>query len=166
MNRIRKIKEIHLVYENCDYSIINFNNIDSLYVGRIYNYYRNWNHGEIDFKSYYTKDFYIVFKDLENLMSISNFSGKKQKESVLKRLQLCQDITHIDLIFEDKTNLYISIPWGSKNNFYNAFQILGKNKQGLYFVDIAKKWNFKKLYNYINYLIEMKINRIKHKIKG
>lgn len=164
MSIIKKIKEVHLIYENCDASTIFIKDIDYLYVGKVYKYIDNWNAGELNLENYYTNDFHIVFKDLNNLEYVSNFSSGSKKESILKRLQLCPDITHINIIFKDKTSIYINIPWGSKDNFYNAFQILGIKKDNLYFIDICKKWTIKKLYRYILHEFKCVVYRIKRKL--
>ena len=143
----KKLVRVDLVFENCEAACIPVEEIHSLQLDK-YKKYTTWS--ETNGYSEYTsvKNMRILFKDLERIVyaSWNNYPDK----FVIDRLSY-PDITHIDLIFEDGLNEYLGTAWGGSSWYWNAFQVLGKNRYGEFYLELEEGWNIKKLYKYAMY---------------
>ena len=160
---LKKVKFLDIVFENCGFARISIKNIYNWGMGEITKTYYACNEDECD-TIYKSKWAFIIFEDLENLYYESHFKDKKK---LIDRIKNFKDITHIDVVYEDDTNEYVAIPWGSNNQFYNAFQILNKIKfknwvkrKNFYSLEFYDEWNIKKFLNYLIYLFKLCRHRI------
>lgn len=150
----KKVKQINIVFENCESITIPIKDIYNWGFGKINKHLNGCNNDEMD--EFYSTDYaYIIFKDLKNLQYNYEFNEKlKTKKQVIKRIR-CKDVTHFNIIYEDGSNDYIGVPWGSHDDFYNAFQELKKTKweyrkrkDQKYILVFENKWSIKKLFKY------------------
>lgn len=151
MNTTKKIKQIDIVFENCEVAVIPVSEIYNYGLADITQYHYMCNSNQ-DHKGLRAKGFFIIFEDLENLKYIP--WGDDPEKSVFERITKYQDICHIDIIYSNGKNEYITVPWGSKDHYHNAFQIIRKLKSGRYEIEIEEGWNLTKLCNYIKHKIK------------
>jgi hypothetical protein len=72
-----------------------------------------------------------------------------QEENILERLKNGIDVTHVSINFEDESSMYISVPWGGKNQYLNMFQFFKR-------VDEKYQIYFKKKINLRNIIISLR----------
>jgi len=154
---LKELKEVRLVFENCESASVPRSEIWTYAIADIHSFHRSANTTE-GYNGLKATKFYIIFNDLENL-KYTGFSDEVSK-SLFERVTKFSDITHIDVIYEDDTTFYISVPWGSGDQYHNAFQILRKLKSGRYEIEIQEGWNIIKLCRYIKH----RLNGIKWQI--
>ena len=165
------IKELHLVFENCEGAVISIKDI------LVYSFQDIQNsmckgccsiEGSVDFYRRINSGF-IIFKDLENL----NYKswGDDKNKSLFDRLTKHSDITNIDIIYNDGTSDYINVPWKSVINRYrNLFQNIKKNKYGEWYISFHRGWTlgaiwrcFKQLLKILKWEIKQPFVRFKEK---
>lgn len=121
----RIIKEVHLVFENLEYIILDKNMFDGLFLENVHN-------------SYYVNCFHVDPGTLREEKSCSSFSinilesgmnklcAFLERDKPLKnRLTNSDDMSHIHLYFEDGEEEYIALPWDWKSKgceYHNRFQ--------------------------------------------
>ena len=120
MKKDRKIQRLDLVFENCDVYSLNAEMIVICIIDKIYNNIGincfQYENGEV-FDSIHCEEFCIVInqKGLQ-------VKGRLDEDILEKRLEF-KDITHIDIIYNDGTNEYITMPWDDiKSEYTNALQ--------------------------------------------
>lgn len=119
----RKIKRLDIVFENCEvYSLeptmIELCIIDNVTKNIGINCFQ-YTQGEV-YDSLMCEELMLAINK-QGLNAKSNFD---MEETPLKeRLRWC-DITHIDIIYNDETNDYITVPWkdDGDNEFKNCLQ--------------------------------------------
>ncbi len=159
---MKKLKEIRLIFENCESAAVPIKDIHGFGIGEITQHYYSCNIDEGSGGQSATY-FWMNFKDLKN-QKYKGWPDEKKDKSLLDRLRY-GDVTHIDIVYKDKTNVYIGVPWGSRSQFYNAFQIIRKGKYG-YLLEIDKGWTIRKIFKYMIRLLRQAKWRIKKYIKG
>lgn len=131
----KKIKQIDIVCENCEVYTIESKFIERMYIdnlkqsidlhpnGLLLKEDIGWN--EIDTTC---DEILLVIKD-DGIGVCSSWDIDFQylddwnMTPLYKRINQ-KDITHVDIIFEDGSNCYISVPWDERGgDFYNNFQI-------------------------------------------
>ena len=119
VNKDRKIKQLDIVFENCESCTLTPHMIYMCALDRIYNnigincfQYRN---GEI-YDEIFCDQFMLVINQ-KGLQQKSGFGDFRNDDTLEERLKY-RDITHIDLIYDDDTNDYISVHWEDDNNEY------------------------------------------------
>ena len=117
VNKDRKIKQLDIVFENCESCTLTPDMIYMCTLDRIYNnigincfQYRN---GEI-YDEIFCDQFMLVINQ-KGLQQKSGFGDFRNDDTLEERLKY-RDITHIDLIYDDDTNDYISVHWEDDNN--------------------------------------------------
>lgn len=104
---MKKIKEIVLLYENCDGHTLTPDMFERLMIDGIT-------------RSYWINSFQYKNGEVNEFINCANFEITIIKDtaksfmgerSIKQRLTNYKDITHIDLLFEDGTNEYITVPW-------------------------------------------------------
>lgn len=136
---MKEIYSVDLVLENCESIKIPVENIKGLHFTLEESDYRLVN-GKNLYDSVKCKVFYIVIDNIHSLRS----SSYPEKDDVLERLSYTNDVTHVKVLFEDGTSLYITVPW--KGSFINLFQFSKANGS---FLELS----FKKEINIRNILI-------------
>lgn len=122
----RKIKQLDIVFENCEVFTLTPDMINLCYIDGIKN-----NIG-INCFQYENGEIYDTIS-CEEVMLIINEKGASQKgnfdfptspSSLLKDRLKFNDITHIDVIYEDDSNTYVMVPWRDKENneYFNILQ--------------------------------------------
>jgi len=150
-----KIKQLDLVFENCDSAIIPLAEIHGWFMCINKRWFTSCNQDEY-YESISADWFSITFKDLMNLKYTPNFKDDTSKYSVFERIQH-PDIAQVTIVFEDGTDLNVSAPWGGHEAFYNAHQELRKRKYkrsdlpSRYQIEIKNKWTLKKRFKYLMY---------------
>lgn len=166
---MKKIKSVNLVFENCDSAIVPINAIGGFAISDIQKEYSICNCNELH-EYVYGKHFYMLFEDLKSL-KYKDFVDRKK--SLHKRITDHEDITHINIVYEDGTNDYIGVPWKTIGRTYrNFFQELKiekcPNGKKYYVLIINEGWNFRKLIKFLYWkLIKIPYYRLtyKHRIK-
>lgn len=103
-----KVKQIDIVLENCEVFKVPIEHIDIGATG-IKRNISTWNgDGTVLDELSAEKVMIIISSDAFNI--ISNFD-----ESLLSRISKYQDISHIDIIYDNRTNDYIAVPWVMKS---------------------------------------------------
>lgn len=162
---MKKVKQINIVFENCEVACIPIKDIYTWGAYDLSNLISACNINE-SHEVCVSNHVLIIFNDLENLNFVSTMT--EDYKSLMERLTTYKDVTHINIIHEDGTSNYISVPWGSKDDFYNAFQEFKKTKykntdKQLYILSFENKWTLLKLLKYIKHLLSFMIYKIKRK---
>ena len=123
----KKIKYVDIVFENCEAARLKPSEFGCLIIDGIYKKYCincfQYEKGEVcEFIK--CKEFYIVI-NVKGMM-VKTLEGELLKD----RIKSSNDITHIDLVFTDKTNEYITVPWGKKE-YENEKQKVKITKDGI-----------------------------------
>lgn len=125
-NKEKKIKQLDIVFENCEVFTLTPDMISMCSICGIKD-----NIGVNCFQ-YEAGEVYDSIS-CEELLLVINEKGLEQKSSFefetyhcpeLKERLKFNDITHIDIIYEDDSNSYIMVPWQDKdgNEYCNALQ--------------------------------------------
>ena len=102
-----KVKQIDIVLENCEVFKVPIEHIDISATG-IKRNISTWNSdGTVLDELSADKVILIINSGAFNITS--NFD-----ESLLDRITKHQDISHIDIIYDDGTNDYVAVPWGDE----------------------------------------------------
>ena len=119
VNKDRKIKQLDIVFENCESCTLM---PDMIYMCALDKIYKNigincfqYRNGEI-YDEIFCDQFMLVINQ-KGLQQKSGFGDFRNDDTLEERLKY-RDITHIDLIYDDNTNDYISVHWGDDNNEY------------------------------------------------
>lgn len=119
VNKDRKIKQLDIVFENCESCTLT---PDMIYMCALDKIYKNigincfqYRNGEI-YDEIFCDQFMLVINQ-KGLQQKSGFGDFRNDDTLEERLKY-RDITHIDLIYDDNTNDYISVHWGDDNNEY------------------------------------------------
>ena len=143
----KKLKCIDVVFENCEVYNIPADGIYKLSLGNIsysldvhVNGLSKYTHpGEL-YASAYT-DFVWLALNKKGMEVYSDWEGMWPDNDCplfAERVE-CNDITHLDLIFEDNTNLYLGVPWeDGSSEWVNGLQ---KNdiRNDILFIHISEK---------------------------
>lgn len=113
------LKELEIVFENCDSVVISGDYINNLYLGDIVESIRIFHSKEVD--NYRTaKDVYICISlKLKRENFLTEF-----KENAWKRLVKGKDITQIHLIYSDDSKESFFVDWNEESEFSNIYQIV------------------------------------------
>ena len=119
VNKDRKIKQLDIVFENCESCTLM---PDMIYMCALDKIYKNigincfqYRNGEI-YDEIFCDQFMLVINQ-KGLQQKSGFGDFRNDDTLEERLKY-RDITHIDLIYDDDTNDYISVHWEDDNNEY------------------------------------------------
>lgn len=124
VNKDRKIKQLDIVFENCEVCTLTPDMIYMCILDRIYNNIGincfQYENGEI-YDEIFCDQFMLAINQ-KGLQQKSGFGDLKDNEVLENRLRY-RDITHIDLIYDDGTNDYIRVHWlDDKNEYTNKLQ--------------------------------------------
>ena len=152
MNKEKKLKYLDIVFENCETCRLEPNMIygcvlDGLHKNIGINCFQ-YENGEI-FEQTACDEFMMVInqKGLQQYSGFDDFKGKILEERIKSK-----DITHVDLIYEDDTNDYITMNWEDdydeftnklQNNIYRNYEkeeclVVIINKKPLLLKDLKK----------------------------
>ncbi len=119
VNKDRKIKQLDIVFENCESCTLT---PDMIYMCTLDRIYKNigincfqYRDGEI-YDEIFCDQFMLVINQ-KGLQQKSGFGDFRNDDTLEERLKY-RDITRIDLIYDDDTNDYISVHWEDDNNEY------------------------------------------------
>ena len=124
INKEKKIKQLDIVFENCEVCTLKPDMIYACIIDKIYNSMSincfQYKDGEV-YNKIYCDEFMLAINK-KGLQQKGRFCDFESDEILEERLKSC-DITHIDLIYEDGTNDYISLHWqDGTNEFTNRLQ--------------------------------------------
>lgn len=124
INKDKKIKQLDIVFENCEVCTLKPDMIYACIIDKIYNSmsinFFQYKDGEV-YNKIYCDEFMLAINK-KGWQQKSNFCDFESDKPLVERLK-CRDITHIDLIYEDGTNDYISLHWqDGDNEFTNRLQ--------------------------------------------
>lgn len=118
----KKIKTIDIVFENCEVYSLTPKMIDMCVVNNVtrnigVNVFQ-YEDGEV-YESVSCKEMLLSI----NRKGLTTIGGWDDKTLLEDRIEN-KDITHLDIIYEDGSNDYISVPWMDKdgNEYINALQ--------------------------------------------
>ena len=110
----KKLKQIDIVLENCE--------IIKIPIEQVHHFYANNITNDIGLITetlnimFYTDELEIVLRQEANVELKQNYdNGIFNDCKVFDRLTRHNDITHIDLIFTDDTNMCLSVPYEEEN---------------------------------------------------
>jgi len=131
MNDLTTIKYIDIVFENCEHCRLPPHMLNGLMVQDITkSYWINcfqYKKGEINtFLS--CKQFFITINP--SGLKIKTEMGGETETSLKKRLLSCNDITNVQICFEDGTSEYISVPWEGEH-YTNELQTVKPDGKSL-----------------------------------
>lgn len=113
------LKELEIVFENCDSVVISGDYINNLYLGDIVESIRIFHSKEVD-NYRMAKDVYICISlKLKRENFLTEF-----KENAWKRLVKGKDITQIHLIYSDDSKESFFVDWNEESEFSNIYQIV------------------------------------------
>lgn len=128
MSKEKKLKRLDIVFENCEVASLEPDMFKYLVIDKISKEYH------INCYQYENGEIYECI-NCEYVSFIINEKGLNTKcgfipeyEEVLKK-RIDDSITHLDLIFDDDTNEYISVPWGGDSDYQNSYCHIKKNKK-------------------------------------
>ena len=161
----KKIKSVHLVLENCEVIVIPFKRINYMFFTLNRQSYEI--SGDYFKENYWTDDFYI---EIENDPELMHSNSPNDHISVRDRLKMYHDITHIDLIFSDGSNMYVTVPWVGREEYTNYHQVNEfcdvdeyrgddyghSDALHMIVITINKKWTWLKFKRYAKILVKRK----------
>ena len=112
----KKLKQIDIVLENCEVISVPSERVHHFYANNITNdIWLNEDDENLDTISR-TDELEIVLRQEANVELKQDYkNGIFSNCKVFDRLTRHNDITHIDLIFTDDTNMYLSVPYEEEN---------------------------------------------------
>lgn len=140
----KKLKQIDIVLENCEVMKVPIEQIAHLYADNITNdIWLNEDDETLD-TIFNTDEFKITLKQEANVELKQDYeNGIFDDYKVFDRLTRYRDITHIDFIFTDDTNLYLEVPYEEENPAVlgspNLFQSSRMNGNGELEIIISNK---------------------------
>jgi hypothetical protein len=137
---MKKLKQIDLVLENCEVISVLGENIENIYTDTIEETLFIQNQDA--YLNHFVNYCYICMKKNDNTFIYSNEAVKNER-SAYDRLNI-RDITHIDIIYEDGTNLYFAVPWRGFNYFFNPLE-KWTEKENSYIIQWSNYSIFKRL---------------------
>ncbi len=112
----KKLKHINIVLENCEVISVPIEQVHHFYANNITNNIGLNEITETLDTVFYTDELEIVLRQEANVELKQNYdNGIFEDCKVFDRLTRHNDITHIDLIFTDDTNMYLSVPYEEEN---------------------------------------------------
>ena len=127
----QKIERIDVVFENCEVYSLTPDMIVSCGFNHIYknigiNYFQ-YEDGEV-FNEYNCQEFFLIInRKGEQARGSSILSD--EKVTFKERIQKGKDITHVDIMYEDGSNQYIQLPWGSISEYTNDYLTMREDKR-------------------------------------
>lgn len=112
----KKLKQIDIVLENCETIKIPIEQVHHFYANNITNdIWLNEDDETLDTISR-TDELEIILRQEANVELKQDYeNGIFDDCKVFDRLERFNDITHVDLIFTDDTNMYLSVPYEEEN---------------------------------------------------
>lgn len=112
----KKLKQIDIVLENCETIKIPIEQVHHFYANNITNNIGLNEIAETLDTVFYTDELEIVLRQEANVELKQDYeNGIFNDCKVFDRLTRYNDITHIDFIFADDTNLYLTVPYEEEN---------------------------------------------------
>lgn len=112
----KKLKQIDIVLENCETIKIPIEQVHHFYANNITNNIGLNEINETLDTVFYTDELEIVLRQEANVELKQDYeNGIFNDCKVFDRLTRHNDITHIDLVFIDDTNIYLSVPYEEEN---------------------------------------------------
>ena len=140
----KKLKQIDIVLENCEVISVPIEQVHHFYANNITNdIWFNEDNDTLDTISR-TDEFNIILRQEANVELKQDYkNGIFEDCKVFDRLTRYRDITHIDFIFTDDTNLYLEVPYEEENPAVlgspNLFQYSKMNGNGELEIIISNK---------------------------
>lgn len=140
----KKLKQIDIVLENCEVISVPIEQVHHFYANNITNdIWFNEDDETLD-TIFNTDEFEIILKQEANVELKQDYkNGIFEDCKVFDRLTRYRDITHIDFIFTDDTNLYLEVPYEEENPAVlgspNLFQSSRMNGNGELEIIISNK---------------------------
>lgn len=125
-NKDKKIKQLDIVFENCEVFTLTPDMIDLCSIDGIKNNIGincfQYENGEV-YDSVSCEELILIINE-KGAQQTGSFDFPTSPSAILKDRLQYNDITHIDVIYEDKSNMYIMVPWKDKkdNEYYNVLQ--------------------------------------------
>ena len=140
----KKLKKIDIVLENCEIIRIPIEQVSHFYANNITNdIWFNEDNDTLD-TIFRTDEFNIILRQEANVELKQDYkNGIFEDCKIFDRLTRYRDITHIDFIFTDDTNLYLEVPYEEENPAVlgspNLFQSSRMNGNGELEIIISNK---------------------------
>lgn len=140
----KEIKQVDIVFENCEVGVVPIDCIEKLIVSDISESF------SLDSSDKLSRD--MSCKEAVLLlnkkgMELSIVDIFYQEELLIDRLQR-MDVTHLDIIFTDDTNLYITVPWGEEE--WHNTKMFFDRKEDEAFIIFKENFDVNKIKEEIN----------------
>lgn len=112
----KNIKELHIVFENCEELILNKSEIVLLSFNNIY---RTLSFSNNNIQENQTCGCVVMWLNINKNKKLDLYGHEK---SALERLQSYNDITQIHIYFDDKTSEWFFVEWHDGNEYNNNYQ--------------------------------------------
>ena len=112
---MKDLKELHIVFENCDVAVIPRHLISALFMEDVTESYSLYS---TLYKSRKARECFIRLNWDECRKLIVDAFNQHTLDYYINDESKC--ITHYDLIFEDGTSDYICVPWESEDDYFNT----------------------------------------------
>lgn len=160
----KTIKELHLVFENCEVCIIPSKYISTFSIQNVKRSIQFSGKDSYDNPEYYREGYSTdrVYISLTNYDKLFSKFSKGEKDPLLNRLK-CPDITHIDIIYSDKTNAYVSVPWFRDEpytNYYQEYSVLSLKNRNKLVIKINDRITWEKIKRYVKWKSQNGCRRI------
>ena len=155
----KKLKQIDIILENCEVITVPIEQVHHFYANNITNddIWLNETTETLD-TMFYTDELGIALRQEANVELKQDYeNGIFDDCKVFDRLTRHNDITHIDLIFTDNTNMYLSVPYEEENPAVlgspNLFQSSRMNGNGELEIIISNKQDNSNALDYCNDIV-------------
>jgi hypothetical protein len=117
---MKKIKELIIVFENCDCAHIEQKYLKSLFLTSIKHDIMCTNEKDVWKEEYCEMAQFTISKKALQLKTDFDASFIDDKNTLAYHLDNYHDITHLDIRYEDGKNDYIAVPWEGKSDYSNS----------------------------------------------
>jgi len=117
---MKKIKELILVFENCDCAHIEQKYLKSLFLRGIKHDILSLESKDVWMEYYCESAQITINKKALKLKTDFDASFLDDKNTLSYHLDNYHDITHLDIKYDDDTNDYIAVPWEGESDYSNS----------------------------------------------
>lgn len=143
-----KVKEIHLVLENCEYVVVSTKYLPQIVLSEITHEITREAMNSVS-KSLKVKSAYIEIIKPDTI-KVNDLFGDEEEDYVCKRRIVDGgDITAIQVIYKDNSSEYYWVEWNEEDEYYNSYQKVEISKEGNLHLLIQKDKTLKQYLNEI-----------------
>ncbi len=131
-----KVKEIHLILENCEYVVVPTKHLAEVILSEIVHEITREAINSVT-KSLKTKLVYLEVLKPEEL-KVYGFGEEFDDYTCKERINNGGDITGIQIIYQDDSSEHYWVEWNHESDYYNNYQKVEVSKEGILHLLIHK----------------------------